>query len=88
MVRDDVNSGLYHMAICNDEAAGIIRFQHEDDVYWPEAKSGEAAYVHRLAVRRKNFWKGGVNGYVEVGYKPCSIQWLSLSTFRLCYRSA
>ncbi|MGY8815264.1 MAG: GNAT family N-acetyltransferase [Gammaproteobacteria bacterium] len=53
MIREDVTSGLYHMALCNDEAAGIIRFQHEDDIYWPEAKPGEAAYVHRLAVRRK-----------------------------------
>ncbi|MGK0297757.1 MAG: GNAT superfamily N-acetyltransferase [Gammaproteobacteria bacterium] len=53
MIREDVNRGLFHMALCNDEAAGIIKFQHEDDKYWPEAKPGEAGYVHRLAVRRK-----------------------------------
>jgi len=35
------------------EAAGTVRFQLEDREFWPDDPGDHAAYIHRLAVRRK-----------------------------------
>jgi GNAT superfamily N-acetyltransferase len=42
------------------EAAGTVRFQLEDEEFWPDDPGDHAAYVHRLAVRR-NFAGGAVS---------------------------
>ena len=44
---------LYFIAESEGDPAGTLRFQLEDSVVWPDAKAHEAAYVHRLAVRRR-----------------------------------
>jgi GNAT superfamily N-acetyltransferase len=53
----EVANELYVLAFARDEAVGALRFTLEDALYWPEAIPGEAAYVHKLAVRRA--WAGG-----------------------------
>lgn len=52
-LRGDVEAGLHYVAEVRGEVAGTIRFQLEDFEYWPDRPSGEAAYVHRLAIRRE-----------------------------------
>ena len=42
------------------EAAGVVRFQLEDEEFWPDDPGDHAAYIHRLAVRRK-YAGGGVS---------------------------
>jgi GNAT superfamily N-acetyltransferase len=59
-VAANVAAGLYYIAWLNDEAAGVVRFQLEDAIFWPEAIEGEAVYLHRLAVRRR--YAGGISG--------------------------
>src|SRR5262249_59835545 len=44
---------LFFIAEFRGDAAGVIRFQLEDALFWPDAKENESAYVHRFAVRRK-----------------------------------
>ena len=52
--RMDVEAGMFHLAECEDgQIAGVLKFQLEDPLFWPECPEGEAAYVHRLAVRRE-----------------------------------
>lgn len=51
-IRSDVISGLYFLAQCDGKNCGTIKYQTEDKVHWPEANDGEAAYVHKIAVRR------------------------------------
>jgi GNAT superfamily N-acetyltransferase len=34
------------------QIAGVMILQPEDPLFWPDRPSGEAAYVHKLAVRR------------------------------------
>lgn len=51
-IADEVAGGLFFIAEVEGEAAGVVRFQLEDDVFWPDRPRGEAAYVHRLAVKR------------------------------------
>jgi GNAT superfamily N-acetyltransferase len=37
----------------SSELAACMFLHHEDRLFWPQAKAGEAFYVHRLAVARK-----------------------------------
>jgi GNAT superfamily N-acetyltransferase len=52
-VAIDVAAGLFHLAQADNEAAGTIKFQLEDRLFWPDVAQEESAFVHRLAVRRK-----------------------------------
>ena len=49
-IEPDVLAGAYWLARLEGKAAGTFRFTLEDSEFWPEAKPGEAGYVHRLAV--------------------------------------
>lgn len=52
-IRAEVSAALFWIASIDSEAAGVVRFQSDDPLMWPDAKRDEAAYVHRLAVRRQ-----------------------------------
>ncbi len=51
-ITADVADGLYFLAECDGVPAGMLRFQLSDPLLWPDVPQDEAAYVHRLAVRR------------------------------------
>jgi len=51
-IADDVNASLFFLAECNGEAAGTVKFQLEDLVFWPDKPQEESAFIHRLAVKR------------------------------------
>ena len=48
----DVAAGMHYVAEASGEVVGTLRFQLDDPEFWPDRPAGEAAYVHRLAVRR------------------------------------
>src|SRR5579871_301685 len=52
-IAADVAEGLFFVAEYPSDAAGVVKFQLEDPIFWPDAQRGEAAYVHRLAIRRR-----------------------------------
>lgn len=52
-IREEVEAGLFYVAELQGEIAGVIRFQLEDETVWPGSHADNAAYIHRLAVRRK-----------------------------------
>jgi GNAT superfamily N-acetyltransferase len=52
-IGEDVSSGLYFLAECSGASVGTVKFQLEDPIFWPEMTGQDAAYVHRLAVRRR-----------------------------------
>jgi GNAT superfamily N-acetyltransferase len=52
-IAAEVAQGLFALARWDRDAAGTIRFELEDRLFWPDMPEGEAAYVHRLAVRRR-----------------------------------
>ena len=54
----DVAAGLFFLAECGGEVAGTVKFQLEDSEFWPDVPPHEAAYIHRLAVRRRYAGKG------------------------------
>ena len=49
----DVRSGLYHLALMGETAAGTLKLQESDPLIWPDVEADEALYLHRLAVRRQ-----------------------------------
>jgi GNAT superfamily N-acetyltransferase len=51
-IAAEVSGGHFHLAEVDGEPAGAIRFQLEDVLFWPDRPPGEAAFVHRLVVRR------------------------------------
>lgn len=51
-IEADVADGMYFLG---EDASGIVatvKFQLEDPLFWPDSLPGEAAFIHRLAVRR------------------------------------
>ena len=44
---------LFFLAEVAGEAAGTFRFQIEDKLFWPDQLEDDAAYLHKVAVRRK-----------------------------------
>ncbi len=52
VLRSDVEQGLYILASQDGSPAGVLRHQLEDTTFWPDATAGEAAYIHRVAIRR------------------------------------
>lgn len=57
-IGDDVNADLFVIAMLNTEPAGIIKFQLQDSLFWPDVPQTDSAFVHRLAVRRRFAGKG------------------------------
>jgi len=53
LIRAEVVAGQFFFAVVAGTRAGTLRYQHEDQLFWPDAAADEAAYVHRLAVRRR-----------------------------------
>jgi GNAT superfamily N-acetyltransferase len=49
----DIASGQYMLARWGALPAGVFKYQHEDPIIWPDAVPGEAAYIHRVAIRRR-----------------------------------
>jgi len=49
----DIGTGAFYLAERDGRIAGVVKFQLEDPLFWPDQPEGQAAYVHRLAVRRE-----------------------------------
>jgi GNAT superfamily N-acetyltransferase len=58
VVSQDIESGCFYIAFAEGCAAGVVKFQTEDLLFWPDISQSESAFLHRLAVRRS--FGGGV----------------------------
>ena len=65
-IAADVGEGLFFIAERLGNAAGVVRFQLEDPVFWPDVPQGEAVHIHRLAVRRR---------YAGTGLSTAILRW-------------
>ena len=59
-VFSDIQSGLFYIAFYGDYAAGVVKFQTEDLIFWSDIPHQDSAFIHRLAVRR-SFAGGSVS---------------------------
>lgn len=57
-VVEGIEAGEVYLAYRGALAAATITLQWSDPVFWPDLDDGEAAYVHRLAVRRPAAGRG------------------------------
>jgi GNAT superfamily N-acetyltransferase len=57
-IHEDVAAGSFNLAHYDQAPAGTIKFQLEDRRFWPDVPGNDAAYVHRIAVRRQFAGKG------------------------------
>jgi GNAT superfamily N-acetyltransferase len=64
-IAAEVHTGMFHIAVIDGEPAGAIRFQLEDQLFWPDRPAGEAAFVHRLVGRRAFKGRGVARALLE-----------------------
>jgi GNAT superfamily N-acetyltransferase len=57
-VRAEADAGMFVVAEIDGRVVGAIRFQLEDQLFWPDLDGSDSAFVHRLAVRRANAGQG------------------------------
>lgn len=58
VLATEVGAGLFVVAEIDCAAVGVMKFELEDPLFWPDLPAGEAAFVHRLAVRRAYAGRG------------------------------
>jgi GNAT superfamily N-acetyltransferase len=64
-IAAEVDAGQFFIADVDGDAAGVIRFQLEDLLFWPDLPQSESAFVHRLAVRRRYRGQGVSDALLE-----------------------
>src|SRR5262249_23142753 len=70
-IRADVASGQFFLAECREEgsaaaqAAGTVKFQLDDLLFWPDFPESTSAYIHRLAVARRFAGRGVSTAILE-----------------------
>jgi GNAT superfamily N-acetyltransferase len=57
-VRAEADAGMFVVAAADGQVIGAMRFQLEDQLFWPDLDGGDSAFVHRLAVRRSHAGQG------------------------------
>lgn len=60
-IASGVARGDFFVAESGNEVAGTVKFQLQDELFWPDTPADEAAFIHRLAVRR-SYAGGHVSG--------------------------
>ena len=68
-VDDEIAAGLFFIAEMNSDPAGIVKFQLEDRLFWPDLSQenqDDSAFIHRLVVRRR---------YKGLGISSALMQW-------------
>ena len=58
LVRAEAEAGLFVVAEEESRVIGAVRFQLEDQLFWPDIDGSDSAFVHRLAVRRSHAGRG------------------------------
>jgi len=51
-VEREIAAGQFFIAEVDGDPAGIMRFQLEDRLFWPDLTTDDSAFIHRLVVRR------------------------------------
>ena len=52
-VARETAAGQFFVAEINGDPAGAVRFQLEDQLFWPDLDGDDSAFIHRLVVRRR-----------------------------------
>jgi GNAT superfamily N-acetyltransferase len=62
----EVAAGQFFIAEVDGDPAGIVRFQLDDRLFWPDLTTDDSAFIHRLVVRRR---------YKGLGVSTALMEW-------------
>ena len=58
-IAEEVDAGLFVVAEDGERIVGVVRFQLQDTLFWPDLEAAtDSAFVHRLAVARDRAGQG------------------------------
>lgn len=57
-LKASIDAGELHLLVVDGQAAGTVIFQLEDRLFWPDMEGGDAAYIHKVVLRRSAAGKG------------------------------
>lgn len=83
LMTEDAKEENFCIANLEEDCACAFILQWADRVYWPEAKEYEAAYIHKLCVRRKYAHMNMVQKVVECVKNECrkkGVKYIRLDT--------
>jgi GNAT superfamily N-acetyltransferase len=52
-IAREAAEGQFFIAEVDGDPAGAVRFQLEDQLFWPDLAGNDSAFIHRLVVRRR-----------------------------------
>ena len=64
-VQAEAEAGLFVVAAIQGAVVGVVRFQLEDALFWPDIDTRGSAFVHRLAVRRSHAGRGVAHALLQ-----------------------
>ena len=64
-VRAEAEAGMFVVAETDAGVVGVVRFQLEDALFWPDVDTCDSAFVHRLAVRRSHAGSGASTALLQ-----------------------
>jgi GNAT superfamily N-acetyltransferase len=53
-----IDAGELYLVMERDQPVGTVIFQLHDKIYWPDMPEGNAAYIHKIILRRSAAGKG------------------------------
>jgi GNAT superfamily N-acetyltransferase len=65
-VAAEIAAGLFFVAEVDGDPAGVVRFQLEDRLFWPDLTEDDSAFIHRLVVQRR---------YKGLGVSTALMEW-------------
>lgn len=83
LLTQEVRPENFCIGVVDGETACAFILQWADSQYWPHAPKGEAAYLHKLCVRRKFAGQGMTGTVVSAIRKECrrrNIRYIRLDT--------
>lgn len=51
-LKPEIAAGRLYLIKAGGMILGTVIFQWEDQLYWPDMQSGDAAYIHKLALKK------------------------------------
>lgn len=57
-IANDVRVGSYFVAVDSGQAVAALKFQLEDELFWPDLAPGDSAFLHRFVVARTHTGRG------------------------------
>lgn len=52
MLEPSIRTGELHLVIMRGDPVGTVIYQHSDRLFWPDMPEGDAAYIHKIIVKR------------------------------------